>query len=236
MKIGIMGTFELIGLILSIIATCLSFSALLHQTISIYRTRETKSLSFTTFVIMFVCSYLWMMNNSFVQAITGLVSSTLSCTMTPLVIYLIYRNLGHSRMRAMIISIILITMSVSLFVFGVSNYVIGFVDFKGDEFKWIKFTLSFTAGFIGTLIFIPQIIKSYRMKDAKNVSGPMIIFYMFSQNLWNIFWLSRHFGDPAYANLENWFGGFFFGLISFLLYIVLLIIKIKYGRKTKVAA
>lgn len=47
--------------------------------------------------------------------------------------------------------------------------------------------IGYTAAFVGTLLMLPQVIKSYQTKSVKDVSFIMIIMYIVNDILWAIY-------------------------------------------------
>jgi MtN3 and saliva related transmembrane protein len=73
------------------------------------------------------------------------------------------------------------------------------------------------AGFLTTGSFLPQIIKTIRTKDTRNISLMMYIFYVIGVVLWLVY---GYAADDAVLLITNSF--------SLLFGITLLIMKLKY--------
>ena len=73
------------------------------------------------------------------------------------------------------------------------------------------------AGFLTTGSFLPQIIKTIRTKDTRNISLMMYIFYVIGVVLWLVY---GYAADAAVLLITNSF--------SLLFGITLLIMKLKY--------
>jgi len=55
--------------------------------------------------------------------------------------------------------------------------------------------LGYIAGFLTTIGFVPQLVKSYRLKETRDLSLPMLLIMDAGLSLWLIYGVT--IGDPA---------------------------------------
>lgn len=77
--------------------------------------------------------------------------------------------------------------------------------------------IGYSATVIGSLLFLPQVIKSYRTKKVSDVSLLFLLMYFFNCILWGIYGLLIHSSPVFVANL-----------IGLLLGAVQLVFKLKF--------
>jgi MtN3 and saliva related transmembrane protein len=76
------------------------------------------------------------------------------------------------------------------------------------------------AGFLSAITFLPQIIKTYKSKSAKDISLPMFLIVIASVILWLAYGLLTGIKPIIYTNS-----------IIMVMGIIMVILKIKYGKQ-----
>jgi MtN3 and saliva related transmembrane protein len=76
------------------------------------------------------------------------------------------------------------------------------------------------AGFLSAITFLPQIIKTYKSKSAKDISLPMFLIVIASVILWLAYGLLTGIKPIIYTNS-----------IILVMGIIMVILKIKYGKQ-----
>lgn len=84
---------------------------------------------------------------------------------------------------------------------------------------WVKI-LGFTAGLLTAITFLPQVVKTFKEKSAKDVSLTMFLIATANQVLWII-----------YGVLEKDIVIILTNIAILILSIVMIILKLKYGKK-----
>lgn len=79
-------------------------------------------------------------------------------------------------------------------------------------------TIGFMAGALTTTSFLPQVIKSFKLKETKDISLTMYIAIGVGILLWLVYGLYLGALPIILANL-----------VSFVLVLIILILKIRYG-------
>ncbi|MFH1916020.1 MAG: SemiSWEET family transporter [Nanoarchaeota archaeon] len=82
--------------------------------------------------------------------------------------------------------------------------------------------IGYAATVVGTCLMLPQVIKSWKTKRVADVSLLMLVFYFFNCLLWGIYGVLIHAIPVIVANT-----------MGFLVSIVQLGLKLKYGKKRK---
>ena len=80
--------------------------------------------------------------------------------------------------------------------------------------------IGYAATVVGTCLMLPQVIKSWRTKKVKDISLLMLVFYFFNCLLWGIYGVLIWAMPVIVANA-----------IGFLVSIVQLVLKLKFGKK-----
>ena len=80
--------------------------------------------------------------------------------------------------------------------------------------------VGFTAAFLTTVAFLPQVYKTWRTKDVAALSLPMLIMFIIGITLWLIYALYIHSPSMIVANV-----------ITIGSTILLIYFKIKYSKK-----
>ena len=81
--------------------------------------------------------------------------------------------------------------------------------------------LGFVAGIFTTIAFIPQVIKTWNLKSAKDVSYLMFVFFILGVLLWCIYGWEIHSVPVIVANT-----------ITFFLAATIIVLKLIYERRT----
>lgn len=80
--------------------------------------------------------------------------------------------------------------------------------------------IGFVAALLTTIAFLPQVYKTWKIKDVSSLSLPMLILFFIGIILWLI-----------YGILKNSFPMIFANTITVISTILLLYFKIKYSKK-----
>lgn len=225
-----MGYIDIIGIVISSVATFNNFAAYLDQTLSTVRTKNTKGLSLITFSTSLFGCFLWLVHNSMVASITSIISSGVMTILIPIIISVILLNRSIKVWKIKTFYILVTLLAITIIIFGITNAAYHYFDFTDKKYSFVKIPLGITAGFITSFAFLPQIIRLWKVKDASSIRIALVTLYFISQCLWTGYWLLRAFGDPAYSSVENWISGFVFGIVGVIMQGTMISTKIHFDR------
>ena len=77
--------------------------------------------------------------------------------------------------------------------------------------------IGYIAGFLTTISFIPQVIRSWKLRETKDLSLAMILFFALGVCLWTVYGIWIDSSPVIAANL-----------ISLILILILLWLKLRY--------
>ncbi|MBN2273088.1 MAG: hypothetical protein JXR41_12530 [Bacteroidales bacterium] len=79
--------------------------------------------------------------------------------------------------------------------------------------------IGYLAAFFGTILMLPQTIKTFRTKNVRDISFLMLVIYIVNCTLWGIYGFYLHSGPMLLCNS-----------IALIIGILMLIMKIGYSR------
>jgi len=81
--------------------------------------------------------------------------------------------------------------------------------------------LGYSAGFITTLTFLPQVLKTYKEKSAKDVSLNMFVIAAINEVMWVV-----------YGALKNDMVIVLTNVVVLIMSVTMIFFKLKYGKKS----
>jgi MtN3 and saliva related transmembrane protein len=87
--------------------------------------------------------------------------------------------------------------------------------------RWVLDAIGSTAAFCTTLSFLPQLIRVWRRKSARDISLVMFLLFSFGVACWLVYGIGIGSGPIAVANA-----------ITLALALAILALKLRYDRKT----
>ncbi|MGA2672314.1 MAG: SemiSWEET transporter [Terracidiphilus sp.] len=87
--------------------------------------------------------------------------------------------------------------------------------------RWVLDAIGSTAAVCTTVSFLPQLIRVWRRKSARDISLTMFLFFSFGVACWLVYGLGIGSGPIAAANA-----------VTLALALAILALKLRYDRKT----
>jgi MtN3 and saliva related transmembrane protein len=84
---------------------------------------------------------------------------------------------------------------------------------------WVEWT-GYCAAFLTTAAFVPQLVRVYRLKTAREISLPTFLMFSLGVFLWLVYGIYSHSNPVIVSNC-----------VTLVLSVSILVLKIKYDRE-----